>query len=245
MRLEPLSSSDNFSFYCGPDLECFTTCCSNLQLVLTPYDVIRLKKRLALNSSEFIDQYCELRHDTGFVFPLYFLKMDSVNQGRCYFLGKDGCTVYTDRPSACRLYPVGIGSTFLRTGSENNAFFLVKEGHCLGHKETKVWNLDSWFSHEGVLEYHSVNKKWVELVTAVDRLRVDEHWEKKIKMYLMVSYDIDRFRQFVFNTKFTKVFDLGSELEAIKNDDVQLFHLGVEWLKFALRGEQTLKVRNL
>jgi len=26
--------------------------------------------------------------------------------GRCFFLGKEGCTVYSDRPAGCRLYPL-------------------------------------------------------------------------------------------------------------------------------------------
>ena len=38
-----LSVDDTFRFGCGPHVPCFTECCGKLELVLTPYDVLRLK----------------------------------------------------------------------------------------------------------------------------------------------------------------------------------------------------------
>ena len=43
--MEPIQHG-KFSFACHPDVPCFTKCCSDLDLALTPYDVLRLKNRL-------------------------------------------------------------------------------------------------------------------------------------------------------------------------------------------------------
>ncbi len=48
---------NSFSFACHPGLSCFTECCRDLRLALTPYDILRLKNRLGLASNDFLDQY--------------------------------------------------------------------------------------------------------------------------------------------------------------------------------------------
>jgi hypothetical protein len=56
---EPLGN-DGFRFACHPQVPCFNECCRKLTLVLTPYDVLRLKNRLEISAGEFVDQYCEV-----------------------------------------------------------------------------------------------------------------------------------------------------------------------------------------
>jgi hypothetical protein len=56
MLVQPLTN-DRFRFACHKDLPCFTACCANLDLVLTPYDVIRLRTRLGLPSEDFLKKY--------------------------------------------------------------------------------------------------------------------------------------------------------------------------------------------
>ena len=36
------------------DIACFTRCCRNIDILLTPYDVIRMKNRLGITSTEFL-----------------------------------------------------------------------------------------------------------------------------------------------------------------------------------------------
>ena len=41
--------ADNlFRFSCHKDVPCFTKCCAKLRLILTPYDILRMKNRLAI-----------------------------------------------------------------------------------------------------------------------------------------------------------------------------------------------------
>ncbi|MFH0789406.1 MAG: YkgJ family cysteine cluster protein, partial [Pseudomonadota bacterium] len=48
---------DSFSFACHPGVSCFTECCRDLNCVLTPYDLLRLKKSLGMTSSDLLDQF--------------------------------------------------------------------------------------------------------------------------------------------------------------------------------------------
>lgn len=48
---------EGFTFACHPEVPCFNECCRRLNLVLTPYDVLRLKNHLGLSSEEFIERH--------------------------------------------------------------------------------------------------------------------------------------------------------------------------------------------
>mgnify|MGYP003572022551 CR=1 FL=1 len=55
-----LTREDSFKFACHPGVSCFGDCCGDINIVLTPYDVLRLKNRLGITSGEFLDQYTVL-----------------------------------------------------------------------------------------------------------------------------------------------------------------------------------------
>ena len=44
-------------FSCHKGIGCWNACCSNIDISLTPYDIIRLKKRLGITSTEFLKEY--------------------------------------------------------------------------------------------------------------------------------------------------------------------------------------------
>jgi hypothetical protein len=67
---------------------------------------------------------------------------------------------------------------------------------------------------------------------------------KKVQMFFMVSYNLDRFRDFVTRSGFLERFDIDAELIGmIRESDEALLELGFQWLKFSLFGEKTLAVR--
>jgi len=65
-RMEPMVDG-KFSFACHPGVPCFTKCCSDLDLALTPYDVLRLKNRLEVSSGELLELHTtdEVRQIVG------------------------------------------------------------------------------------------------------------------------------------------------------------------------------------
>ena len=108
--MEPIEGG-KFSFACHPGVPCFTQCCSDLNLALTPYDVLRLKNGLGISSGEFLDRYTadDVKHNCGL--PVLMFRMNTDSKRTCQLLGSGGCTVYEDRPGACRLYPVARSNT--------------------------------------------------------------------------------------------------------------------------------------
>ena len=60
----------------------------------------------------------------------------------------------------------------------------------------------------------------------------------------MASYDLDRFKRFIFDSKFLEVFVIDSEtVEKLKTDDIELIQFGAKYIKYIMMMENTLKVR--
>ena len=95
----PLEKS-RFRFACHPEVPCFMVCCRKLTLPLYPYDIIMLKKRLAIHSADFLgrhtldpgfhrgDDFCNRLHDLHFgpVPQGHLLRSTSVTFERVLFL---------------------------------------------------------------------------------------------------------------------------------------------------------------
>ena len=243
--IEPLYPEDVFHFRCHKRISCFTECCAKLRLVLTPYDIIRIKHRLKVRSDEFLNMHTDSVLEDSHRFPLVKLKMRKDDKETCPFATKEGCSIYNDRPGACRYYPVGKASAILKGKKDGlKKFFMVREPHCKGFDEDKSWRLDDWVNHEGIDEYDIHNNKWFEIISSRESLGENDHAIKKHQMFFMASYNLDRFRDFIFNSKFLDLFEIEKDLEKqFAEDDIALMNFGFDWLKFSLFGEQTLNVR--
>ena len=94
-------------FSCHKGIGCWNACCSNIDISLTPYDVLRLKTRLGISSTEFLKEYTvpyEMEKDS-----IAGVKFRPVDAGTaCRFMQPEGCGIYQDRPTACRYYPVAL-----------------------------------------------------------------------------------------------------------------------------------------
>ena len=69
-----LTLDAKFKFRCHKGIKCFTKCCKNINILLTPYDIIRMKKRLGISSEEFLDKYTYMEFDEKSSHPLVRLK---------------------------------------------------------------------------------------------------------------------------------------------------------------------------
>jgi hypothetical protein len=66
----------------------------------------------------------------------------------------------------------------------------------------------------------------------------------KAKMAFMAVYNIDRLREFVFNSSFLKRYKVKSAiLKKIQNDDRELLKFGFDWVKLFLWGIKSKKIR--
>ena len=139
VRLGPEST---FKFKCHPGVECFTECCRDINITLTPYDIIRLKNRLQMSSDKFLAMYTQPQLLEKTDLPVVTLKLLDDDLASCPFVRTDGCIIYQDRPTTCRYYPLGVASLSHKKDVDGEEFyFFVNEPHSLGFKVKKVWSI--------------------------------------------------------------------------------------------------------
>ncbi len=228
---------DRFTFQCGPHLECFTQCCQDVSILLTPYDVLRMKKALGLDSSEFLEKYTVVMQGKEKPIPTVFLKMDAAV--KCPFVNEKGCAIYAHRPWACRMYPLGMAEPTDPQAAAQRFYFLVQEAICKGHGVGNEGSVRDWIDQQGI-EIYDLNQG------AFRQLLANPGWEKpelltadKLAMFYMAAYDLDRFRRFVFETRFLELFEVDeARAEAIWNDDEELLEFAMDWVAFCLFHEK-------
>jgi len=240
-----MSRQDTFRFACHSGLECYNKCCGDVTIVLTPYDILRMKRALGLTSEEFLAKYTFVPFNKEQQLPVVILKMNEDEKRTCPFLAEEGCTIYEDRPWACRMYPVGMASPGEGTPEcEEEFYFLMKDIPCDGFNESTEWTIESWMEDQGVPPYNEMGEIFKQISLHPRLLGGMELTPPKVDMLYTACYDLDKFRRFVFETKLLHNFEVEPEvLEAIKEDDLELLKFGIRWLKFSVFGEQTMKLK--
>ena len=236
-------------FRCHPGVSCFTACCGNINIILTPFDILRLRKRLTMAAPEFLHQYTTPIYLEKTDMPGVKLKLNEEN--RCPFVTPEGCTVYTDRPTTCRYYPVGMANFHERAESNEASsiaeqfYFVIQEPHCKGHEEDKIWTIREWREDQGVDRCDEMNKDWMALVMRRKSFGPQATLsEKAQRMFFMTSTDLDAFRSFVFESSFLKTYELDEETIAkIREDDIELLRFSYRFLASSLFGTDDLKIR--
>jgi len=232
-----LGLKSKFKFECHPGVKCFTKCCRGINIILTPYDIIRLKNRLGLSSEEFMAIYTVPQLFEKTDLPVVTLKMADDDQKSCPFVRDDGCILYTDRPTTCRYYPLGVAALSHKEGADDqDFFFFVHEPHCLGFEEDKEWTVAEWRQDQGVDIQDEINADWTDLVVRKRSFPASVKLTDQSKqMFFMVSYNIDKFKKFVFESSFLDRYEVDAEtLKKIKDDEVTLLKFGLKWLKGVL-----------
>jgi len=236
---EYLTGQSRMHFRCYPGIGCYTRCCSGIKILLSPYDIYVLKKRLGLTSAEFLSTYTYQSFIEKSMLPIHVLKMKDDENRSCPFVTPEGCMVYADRPLTCRYYPIGMGimkQYDKKTGT--NFFIKVKEDHCLGHNEDKEWTIDEWRADQGTDVYDEVNNDWLEVVLKAKTLGNVEFSPKSLELFYMVSSNLDDFRRFVFESNFLKAYKIEpGVVQKMQEDEIELLKFSLSWLRFTMFGE--------
>ncbi len=233
---QKMELDDTMYFHCFPGLLCFTQCCKDVNIVLTPYDVLRLKNAMGMSSYDFLDKYAIILYKEKKLLPIVMLKMDEKDK-TCPFVSEQGCRIYKDRPWACRMFP-------LEADEDGTYRFLVDEDKCLGLRVEREWKVAEWLSEQGVPEYDQMNKKFLEMTEPLKKLEPQIDNPRIQDMLFMALYNLDKFREFITNTSFLQKFDFSmSKIKKLLASDVELLMLGIDWVRFGLFGEPTLKIR--
>lgn len=238
-NIMPLSLDDTFNFLCSKAVPCFNECCRNLQQFLTPYDILRLKNRLGIPSGLFLEQYTARHTGPESGLPIITLKTDGYKL-KCPFVTPSGCSVYNDRPSSCRMYPLArIVSRSRETGDITEQYMLIKESYCLGSSQGKTWTIRQWEEGQEIGIYNEMNDLLMEIISLKNRLMPGRIDVKSEYLYYMACYNLDTFRSHIFEKGILDNLNLNSEtLSAIKDDDEALLKLGFQWIKQIFLGRQ-------
>ena len=232
----------SFSFACHPGVDCFGVCCQKLDLVLTPYDLLRLKGALGLPAKELLETHTVPADPSRSRWPLIRLKMGE--DGLCPFLSPEGCRVYPDRPSACRTYPLARAAKKGGDGRVEERFYQVREDHCLGFDQDRVQTVEQWVVDQGLTVYHHYNDLWAAIVTHPQGPGEGPQGRAKAGMFYLASYNLDRFFEFVSSPKFMSLVELDQDrLDKLADNPEELLQLAFDWMRFSFFGEQTLKVK--
>ncbi len=239
--VEPLrlEAQDKLQFRCHREISCWNECCSHANVTLTPYDVIRLKQHTGLSTSEFLE-----KHTVPFELDasgMPGIKLRTEDSGACLFMNDNGCSVYENRPTACRYYPSGLLSMrAIGKNIDERHFLLVKEDHCKGHLEDHVQTVQAFREDQGVVEYDDYNREWYVIVLKKRSSgpSIGKPSDMSLQLFFMASYDIDRFRRFVTSDSFRNTYLLSDEFfEVIETDDVALMQFGFKFMRQVLFGE--------
>jgi Fe-S-cluster containining protein len=234
------------TFRCAPGIACWNACCSNIDISLTPYDLLRLRKRLDLSSAQLLTRYTlpyELDKD-----DIAGVKLRPVEGGTaCPFMRPEGCAVYEDRPTACRYYPVALLS--MRKQDEyvdHDHYALVREDHCQGHCAKRSISIDDYRREQGVELYDDLSRGWRQLILKKKSSgpTVGKPSLKSRQLFFMACYDLDQFRAFVASEGFGALFALpAEEREKIVSEDLALMAFGFRFVRQVMFGENTIPLQ--
>jgi hypothetical protein len=200
-----------------------------------------MKTALKMTSSEFMEKYTSIAYSSEKRVPVVFLKMNEGDK-KCQFVSEKGCGIYSNRPWACRMYPLGMAERATSDGAAERFYFVVKEDLCHGHGKGCECSVSEFIDSQRVEPYDVMQSPFRRLLAAAaeqkEALTTDQ-----CAMYYMALYDLDRFRRFVFETRFLSLFDVDeARVDALRTDDEELLELAVEWLAFSLFQRKAMRM---
>ncbi|MEW6670370.1 MAG: YkgJ family cysteine cluster protein [Thermodesulfobacteriota bacterium] len=232
----PISSAQSFTFSCSRKISCFNECCRDLNQFLTPYDILRLKNRLGLSSTDFLKRHTNEHIGPESGLPIIVLKPDAPGQAGCPFVTPGGCSVYEDRPSSCRMYPLmRVVSRSRETARLSEHYLLLKEDHCQGFREDTVWTIQTWQDAQGLGTYNEMNDRLLEIISLKNRRTAGSLDAESKHLFALSLYDLDRFRVHIRRKDLPEMEELSDETVAlIAGDEEVLLKFAFKWIQKVL-----------
>ncbi len=230
-KAQRLEKDDSFCFACHPAIGCFTDCCRQLELALTPYDVLRLKQACGLRSEVFLDRYVIVEQEPEESWPRFYLTMVDDGQASCVFVTKNGCNLYQDRPGACRAYPMGRAAMRQADNSIDDYYVLLQENHCLGFQEKQEQNVALYSREQGLSTYNRFNDA-VAPILQHEQIRQGKRFSARQREYFILAlYNLDQFRSLLLAGQLPGALasDDDSSKADLANDEALLLY-GINWL---------------
>ena len=140
-ELPLLTREETFCFDC---IQCGECCRNRGDILLNPFDVFRLCRKLEMNVNDFFKKYCKLYTGENSKLPLARIDFrpiyglgGEVEGTRCPFLSnRNGlyfCRVHDAKPFVCFSYPLGR----IQNGKEDSRYLFMDDVDCKGARHAK------------------------------------------------------------------------------------------------------------
>jgi len=178
-RFQEASLQTPFRFECKRCGHCCFTC----EILLTPFDILRLCQFLRMSTSEFLLHFARISTGPGSGLPVCTLDFERVAWERgndpelapCPFLtvldGHPACGVYPARPGCCRSYPLGRMVRMEGGVDVFQATLFLQEVHCAAVETQQEYTVAEWIEHEGLAEYQQAHNLWITQLIALGLMR--------------------------------------------------------------------------
>jgi Fe-S-cluster containining protein len=218
-----MTSESSFNFSCHADLPCFTQCCRDVNIYLTPYDVLRMRRALRMGSREFLEKHTLIFPDKNTHIPVVLLAMDAVTLS-CKLVTDAGCQVYQDRPWACRMYPLDIADC------ADEYCMIVDKTRCFGLGEPQSSTVQQWLENQGVGPYVEMDKPFHAAMPP--RFRPGQWMDPGFGKALFLAYDLDQFATLLDDKDFRDICQIDNEmLHRVNDDDEELLQLAFRYIR--------------
>ncbi|MEW6447868.1 MAG: YkgJ family cysteine cluster protein [Bacillota bacterium] len=162
---QELKPEDTFTFECNA--QCMGKCCRLITIMLDPWDVEVITRRLKTSGAEFLEIFCNYDFGTSSRWP--FVWFNHAERGNCAFLLEDGrCSIYEVRPRNCRTYPIGRAVRIENSGEaprvQERLFMVERMEFCLGHEGKREWTVREWLEDSGAYKYYELSDLYLSLV---------------------------------------------------------------------------------
>lgn len=231
-----LTRDEPFPFRCHPGLACFNSCCRDKRLGLLPYDVLRLSRALGLGSDAFLARHGVLEIEPASGWPT--VRIGLADDGRCPFVRAEGCAVYADRPTCCRIYPLARAVGLDARGEPVELLVAdATEERCGGFGAPASGTVGAWTRGQGLDAFRGPNERAARLFLHPRRPRPLSLREADVHAVVMALYNPDVFRRFASRPGFASESGLGAArvAEGLRSDE-GLLELGQDWIAARLFG---------
>lgn len=173
-EVSPLAGTEPFHLSCDKD-GCVNNCCTkSAPVVLNPYEIEMICRAAGLAYDDFLDTV-----ETGRLngFPMIMLPRDPA----CHFWTGTGCGIYSARPLACRLFPLG------RVFHEGRSHIVLPTRNiCIGVSKQAGGSVAEYLSKQDVGIYMDMADIWIGFVSEIERLGLPDRPVTSVAFHLLI-----------------------------------------------------------
>ncbi len=169
-----LKSIDLVELACGMD-GCESNCCTkSAPIILNPYEISLICRESGMRYEDLLDI---VDTDRAKGFPLVMLPRDP----SCHFWTSKGCRIYTSRPLACRLFP--LGRVF-----ENGASHIVlpELNVCSGFSRASRRTVADYLNGQDAAQQVRMADRWIEFVSEMELLPLPDKVVTSVAFHMLV-----------------------------------------------------------